>query len=86
MPRGRPRKVYESIFAPEIDWGRIMAELEGRGITPYRVAQHLGVSPCTAINWGKGGEPCYSNGFALLKLHSIYIYASTSIYSESMEG
>lgn len=69
MNRGRPRKRYVTIEPPAVDWKRVMHELEERGLTPYKVAQHLGCSTPAAQNWAEGGEPRYSYGSALLILH-----------------
>jgi len=82
--RGRPRKVYESIFPPEIDWARIMTDLRVRGITPYQVAQYIGSSVCAAQNWERGGEPGYAYGVAVLELHAVSVSVTTTIYRESI--
>ena len=58
------------MLIPRVDWALIMSDLKGIGVTPYKVSLLLNVADCTARNWAKGGEPGYSIGQGLLKLHS----------------
>lgn len=58
------------MLIPRVDWALIMSDLKESGVTPYKVSLLLNVADCTARNWAKGGEPGYSIGQGLLRLHS----------------
>jgi DNA-binding transcriptional regulator YiaG len=57
------------------DWARIMRELREHGLTPYKIALTLGIAPCTAQNWERGGEPSHSYGEALMRLYVAHVGA-----------
>jgi hypothetical protein len=67
-----------SIIPPKVNWSQIMVDLHNAGCTAYRVHLTLGCSICAALNWGKGGEPGYGYGRALIRLHSRWCGAATT--------
>lgn len=75
----RLRKGVVIIRIPYVDWKLIMEDLRTKGYSPYKVSLALKVADCTARNWAKGGEPGYSIGRALLRLHSSICGASLTI-------
>lgn len=54
-----------------IDWGRICLNLRTAGVSSKVIMRKTGVSDKTICKWrnGKIGEPRFSRGVELLKLH-----------------
>ena len=53
-----------------MDWPALIADLEASGYGNARTARALNVPLTTLRDWKVGAEPRYSNGEALLLLHS----------------
>lgn len=58
------------INAVRLDWPRILQDMKDRGTSIYQAAKILGRPETTVQSWCKGHEPSYSNGAAILLLHS----------------
>ncbi len=52
-----------------VDWFRIIADLNGRGLSTHDISSRIGVAQSTLIGWkNDGAEPRYSDGNKLIIL------------------
>lgn len=54
-----------------LDWSQIALNLRAKGVSAKYIMRETGISDKTLGNWrnGRVGEPTFSRGLALLKLH-----------------
>lgn len=55
------------------DWPKMLADLEGAGLTPYKIGVCLGVQVVQIQRIKSGTEPKHSVGELLIALHDVMV-------------
>ncbi|WP_158785130.1 hypothetical protein [Pantoea sp. BAV 3049] len=52
----------------QVDWFRVITDLERAGMTQQAIARHLVAAKSSVIYWKQGSEPRYCDGERLIRL------------------
>lgn len=52
----------------QVDWFRVITDIERTGMTQQKIARHVIASKSTVAYWKQGNEPRYCDGERLIRL------------------